>query len=244
MSQPRKRRAATARRTEGAGSPDACDVAAFLADNPDWLARNPEVLDAITPDHRELGEGVVDIQGVLIDRLRVENAALRTDHDALLQTTRANLAAQGQIHGAVLSLLEARSFRELIEVATTDLGVKLDVDVVVLAVENTNGVSRRSVADIRLLPPGSVSALMGEDREVVLRADARSEELLYEAGRGLVASEALIRLHASPDSPPGILALGSRRPGHFIDGQGTELLAFLGRVLELSIRTWLGLPRT
>ena len=41
---------------------------------------------------------------------------------------------------------------------------------------------------------------------------------------------------------PGLLAIGSREEGKFLPAQGTELLIFLGRVLGLSIRSWLDLP--
>jgi uncharacterized protein YigA (DUF484 family) len=41
----------------------------------------------------------------------------------------------------------------------------------------------------------------------------------------------------------GLLALGSRVEGRFDPSQGTELLGFLARILELCIRTWLELPR-
>jgi uncharacterized protein YigA (DUF484 family) len=37
------------------------------------------------------------------------------------------------------------------------------------------------------------------------------------------------------------LALGARRPGVFHPGQGTELLVFLGQVIEHVIRAWLDL---
>jgi uncharacterized protein YigA (DUF484 family) len=59
----------------------------------------------------------------------------------------------------------------------------------------------------------------------------------------LVKSEALLRLHPSSHTPTGIIAIGSRTEGTFDPGQGTELLAFLARVVELCIRTWLGLPK-
>jgi uncharacterized protein len=58
-----------------------------------------------------------------------------------------------------------------------------------------------------------------------------------------VRSEALLRMHPSIHCPTGVLAIGSRAEGTFDPGQGTELLAFLGRVVELCIRTWLGLPK-
>ena len=35
------------------------------------------------------------------------------------------------------------------------------------------------------------------------------------------------------------IAFGTRHPGYFNPGQGTELLSFLARILEHCVRTWL-----
>jgi uncharacterized protein YigA (DUF484 family) len=214
-------------------------IRAFLADNPHYLTDNPDVLSAVVPNPRHAEEQVTDLQSFLIERLRAENSKL-----SMLATTRTNLSSQGLIHKAALSLLEARSFHDMIEVTTTVLAVKLNVDVVTLAVENDGNIAKHTVAGITLLAPGSVDALMGEDRDVVLNAGIQGRKALYGSGAGLVASEALLRLHASPESPKGILALASRGASRFDPNQGTELLSFLARVHELCIRTWLGLPRS
>lgn len=225
-------------------SPAKADIRAFLADNPHYLTDNPEVLAAVTPAPRHADERVTDMQGFLIARLREENARLDARHAELLATVRANAASQGRIHNAALMILEARSFEELIEIATTDLAVRLDVDIAMLAVERTGVPDRKSAAGIRLLPAGSVDRIIGEGRDVVLNTAVSGSQEIYGAGAGLVASEALLRLRASPEAPMGILALGSRDRARFDPGQGTELLAFLARVIELCIRTWLGLPRS
>lgn len=236
--------ATTASKKAVAKTPAAEDIGAFLAANPQFIKDHPEILDGLVPDHRDFGAGVVDMQGALIQRLRAENQRLQGLHDDLLAAGRANLTSQSRIHGAVLSLLEARSFRELMDVTTTDLAIKLDVDVIILGVENENNVAERSVSGIRLLEPGYVDRLMGAGRDVLLSADIKGDKTLYGSATGLVASEALLRLHASPEAPTGILALGARHRRRFDPDQGSELLGFLAQVLELCIRTWLGLPRS
>ncbi|HTR84696.1 MAG TPA: DUF484 family protein, partial [Reyranella sp.] len=55
----------------------------------------------------------------------------------------------------------------------------------------------------------------------------------------LVRSQALLRLQLRRDAPQGVLAFGSRTPDKFHPGQGTELLTFLGKVVELTFRGWL-----
>lgn len=236
----------TAKPAAGTSSkaPSKIDVRTFLAENPQYLTDNPDVLAAIVPKARHNGEQVVDMQGFLIGRLKSENEKLKTGQADLLATVRANTASQSRVHGAALALLESRSFRELIEVATTDLAVRLDVDVAVLGVENGERMARHSVSGIQLLSPGDVARIMGDDKDVVLQSDIKGRKSIYGAGAGLVKSEALLRLAASPEAPTGVLALGSRKPDRFDPNQGTELLGFLGHTLELCIRTWLGLPNS
>ena len=78
------------------------------------------------------GERVVDMQHFLLERQRAEITRLKTQHRILIATTRANLTSQSRIHGAVLALLAAASFEQLIQIVTTDLAVLLDADVVTL----------------------------------------------------------------------------------------------------------------
>lgn len=242
MTGARTRRPPDAHKSPSPRAPAKADIRAFLAENPHYLTDNPDVLAAVTPEARHKGERVTDLQGYLIARLREENARLDARHADLLATVRANAASQGRIHAAALMILEARSFAELIEIATTDLALRLDIDIAVLAVEETEASGRRTAAGIRLLPAGAVDRILGEGRDVVLNARVKGSPEIYGSGAGLVASEALLRLRASPEAPTGLLALASRDPGRFDPGQGTELLAFLARVIELCIRTWLGLP--
>ncbi len=252
MSEARPRRPAGARAKDGAGAPEKAasrppakaDIRTFLAENPHYLTDHPEVLATVTPQPRHTGERVTDLQGFLIARLRDENTKLDSRQRDLLATVRANAASQGRIHGAVLSILESRSFEELIEIVTTDLAVRLDIDIAVLAVEQAGSFGRKSVAGIRLLPEGAVDMILGDGRDVLLRTVPAGEKAIYGSGTGLVRSEALLRLRASPEAPTGILALASRDPARFDPGQGTELLTFLARVIELCIRTWLGLPKS
>jgi uncharacterized protein YigA (DUF484 family) len=44
------------------------------------------------------------------------------------------------------------------------------------------------------------------------------------------------------DTPPAILAFGSRDPNMFHEGQATDQILFLARVIERCFRAWLNLP--
>ena len=83
---------------------------------------------------------------------------------------------------------------------------------------------------------------MGENKRVRLHSDAPADPEIFGGGATLVRSAAFIRLDISDYTPPALIAFGARRPGKFHAGQGTELLNFLGRVVEHDIRLWLSLP--
>lgn len=225
------------------GGPSAAQVDGYLRRHPDFLARHPELLKVLTPPECRRGDGVLDLQSFMVDRLRDEVAEVTAARDAVVQAGRSNLSAQARIHKAVLALLSAKSFEHLIELVTTDLAVALNLDAVTLGVE----LSEQSLPPVRLggifqLEPDTVDALLGKGRALMLRGDTEGDPMIFGAAAGLVASQALIRLDISPTTPAALLALGSRQPDQFHQGQGTELLTFLAGALELCIRTWLDLP--
>jgi len=221
----------------------AADVAAYLRQNPDFLIEHSELLHVLTPPSQQRGERVVDMQHFMLQHLRAEIAKLKSQHRALVATSRANLAGQARVHAAVLALLAASSFEQLIQIVTTDLAVLLDADVVTIAVESTGPQRPRlNHQGVQILAPGTVDAVLGSDRDVVLKSDADGDPMLFGDGAGLVRSAALLRLSVSPAAPAGLLCIGMRRPGRFHGGQGTELLGFLARSLGITIAAWLDLP--
>ena len=219
-------------------------VVAYLRRHPDFIARNPELLDVLAAPARDRGKGVLDLQQFMVERLRRENAELSELRNDLVATGRSNLAIQSRVHEAILALLRAGSFEEFVETITTDLAVILDLDVVTIGVERAeNGAAWKSVAGVYCLTAGSIDNLLGRSSNLLLRADIAGDPAIFDGAAGLVRSDALIRLAIGERAPPALLALGSRQPGTFHPGQGTELLSFLSKVLEVSFRAWLHLPR-
>lgn len=219
------------------------DVVEYLRRHPDFLSERPDLMRVLTPPARRNGDGVVDLQQFMIERLRAEVARLKKNQRVLIGANRAHRIRQSRINEAVIDLLTARTFEEVIQTLTTDLSLRLDVDAVALCVEteepNVPGVTRGGV---RILRPGTIDAVMGASNDVVLGASAAGDRRIFRQAAGLVQSDALLRLRISPLAPTGLLALGSRDVAHFQDGESTELLDFLARVVEATLRTWLNLP--
>ena len=218
-------------------------VAAYLQENPDFLSCNPDVLRMMAPPDRKFGDGVSDIQAAMIGQLRTEIARLNACQDEIILTSRANLNTQGRVHECVVALLAAKSFEQAMQIVTTDFAVTLDLDVVTLCIEAEEGApSALRMSGLRMLAAGGVEATMGENKRVRLHSDAPADPEIFGGGATLVRSAAFIRLDISDYTPPALIAFGARRPGKFHAGQGTELLNFLGRVVEHYIRLWLSLP--
>jgi uncharacterized protein YigA (DUF484 family) len=219
----------------------AAQVVDYLKRHPSFLQHHPELLDAQMPPARAQGEGVVDLQQFMVDRLRRDLTKLRGLQDELVANSRDNLSTQDRIHKAILALLDAETFEHLIEIVTTDLAMLLSVDVAALCVEAATGSAPRSVEGVQVLPSGFVDGLLGPGHEVLLRDDIEGDETIFGPAAGLVRSDALIRLTVGRTAPPALLVFGTRHPGYFNAGQGTELLSFLARVIEHCLRLWLGL---
>lgn len=221
------------------------DIIAYLRRHPDFLDRHPEALRLLRAPTREIGEDVVDFQHFQIERLRRDLARVNLEHRTLIAASRGNLASQGRVHKAVIAILAAPSFEQLLQTVTTDLAVLLDVDIVTVGVESTaTPAGRLSLHGIRLLKAGEVDALLGPERGALLRVDGAGEAALFGAAAGLVRSQALLRLTFGRGAPVGLLCIGTRQPGRFHPGLGTEGLSFLARALGITIAQWLNPPRS
>ncbi len=219
------------------------DVVAYLRRNPDFLDRHPEALRLLRAPSRELGDDVSDFQQFLVERLRHDLARVNLEHRTLIAASRGTLASQSRVHKAVLAILAAQSFEQLLQTVTTDLAVLLDVDIVTVGVESTAApVGRLTLHGIQLLRAGAVDALLGPERTVLLRADMPGEPMTFGSAAGLVRSQALLRLGFGRGAPVGLLCIGTREPRRFHPGVGTEPLTFLARALGTTIAQWLN-PR-
>lgn len=219
---------------------DGSEVIAYLREHPDFLDDHPEGLRLLRPPGRKISGGVLDFQHFLLERQRRDLVRIEDEHRALIATSRGNLTSQARIYKAVLAILAAASFEQLFQTMTTDLAVLLDVDAVTIAVENEAlGAPRRPLQGIHLLKPGTVDALLGPDKPAALASEIVGDPTLFGSAAGLVRSQALLRLGFGKANPAGLLCIGTRKPGRFHAGLGTELLGFLARALSITIAQWL-----
>jgi uncharacterized protein len=214
----------------------------YLQRHPNLLNDNPSLLESLTQSARFDGN-VVDMQHLMLNRLRDENTKLRDAHASIVGTARDNRAARLQVHEAVLQILAARSFEKLIHTVTADLPLVLGVDAVTICLEaGDTPIPRAFASGLLSLPEGTIERTLGPSREIALSSDVASDQKIFGAAVGLVRSQALARLNIGSQAPNGLLAIGSRDVDTFHQGQGTELIGFLAQALETTIRQWLNLP--
>lgn len=217
------------------------DVLRFLKDNPKFLQQHPEAVDLLIPPKAAQGKGVADFQSYMIQRLKADKQDVLSSTKEIVETSRANMNNQQRIHRAVLLLLEADNFDAFIQTITMDLANILDVDISVLVVEaNGRDIPHVHTTGIRVIPGGTVDKWM-LGKNVLLQDNISGIEAIYGGGATLVRSQILLRVDISMNTPPAILAFGSRNPDMFQDGQATDQILFLARVIERSFRAWLNL---
>lgn len=223
--------------------PSDAQVAAYLRSHGDFLLRHPDLVLSLSPPSRWPDvDGVVDMQVFMIERLKEEVDRIKGAAEDLIHTSRFNLSTQNRTHEAVLTLMSADDLGALAQAVAEDLPPMLDVDVATLCFEETDRpLPALAVPGVLRIPPGSVERTMGgPDRDCALNEELPGDPLMFGDGAGLVASSALVRLSPGGICPDGLLALGSRHDRTFHAGQGTELITFLARVLDLCTKRFLG----
>lgn len=218
------------------------DILDYLKNNPKFLKQNPEALEFMDLPPMSSEKGVADFQSYMIKRLKADKEEVLQTTQALVETSRMNMNNQQRIHKAVLRLLEAKNFDDFIQAITMDLSTLLDVDITTFVVEsNGQDIPHVQTNGIRVIPEGTIDKWM-EDKNILLQDNISGIEPIYGGGATLVQSQILLRIDISMDTPPAILAFGSRDPNMFGEGQATDQVLFLARVIERCFRMWLNLP--
>lgn len=209
---------------------DPAAVRRFLADNPDFLTRDEALL-------AELGLTVTPGNVVAfapMARVRADHQREAEQRQMVEETARANFAAQAQTHGAVVDLLDARNLSDLArrvdDLARTRFGLAAGV----LALEREG------------LPPAGWKHLVEGQVDLILDGHHRMARMgfaptalgLFGAESGQVRSMAMVRLSIWEPAHMGLLAFGSDDPEGFTPEMGTELVAFLARVVERTAERW------
>ena len=214
-------------------------VKAYIRMNRAKLAADGELLAMLLPERFEASE-VRDLQRFVIERLTGEVATLRAERDALLGA-RDHVVRLGEgVRRAVLDLVDARSFDEAIAVAMS-AAPAFGAERAAICIESEDGTAPTGTKGVRLIPPGTIAAILGSDG--MMGVLSGGGDLLLGAGGEACKSVAIFRLRIGSNTPPALYVLGSTAEGHLESDEAAADLGFFARALERAIRAWLDLPK-
>jgi uncharacterized protein YigA (DUF484 family) len=215
------------------------EVISFLRARPNFLLEHPDLLQSLTPPEAQHGTGVKDFQQFMLKRLQANYDWLKHQQRELIANSRANLHSLSRVHQAVLMMMEATSFDILADIILHDFIHLFDVDAVSLLIESDNPIQPDlQRLGIRVVQPGMTEFWI-ENQTAIMDSNMLGDPIVFGPAAPLVRSQLLLRLELMPNVPLGMLALGSRDPLLFQELHGTELVMFLGRAVERSLRFWL-----
>ena len=201
------------------GDLDEAWVAAWLRENPRFLADHPGLYGALAPPERVHGVVLADHMAAMLRAARDEAREQAARAADVLAASRAAAGLAQRVQEAVLLLFGTS---DVVDCVATQFPAVLAVDAACLCAEGQPG--------FRRLPRGAVAGLLG-GRAVVVRSGAVADGGVHGEAMRLAAHEALIRIPG--DGPPAILALAARDGAVLAGGQGA--LAFLGRALGVAL---------
>jgi hypothetical protein len=206
------------------------DVRRFLADNPEFLKGDQGLL-------AELGLTVANsnvVEFAPMARVHAAHQREAEQRQLLEEIARANFAAQAQTHGAVVDLLDARNNSDLArrvdDLARSRFG--LAAGIIALECEGL------PPAGWTRLVEGQVDLILDGPRRLARMGFAPTAAGLFGERAGEIRSMAMVRMAIWEPSRRGLLAFGSAEPEGFTADMGSELVAFLARVVERTAERW------
>lgn len=218
-------------RVEGAGfEPEA--VRRFLADNPEFIRQDDGLLAEL--GLRVDAANVVDFGPAALARVHAAHEREATVRRQLEATARQNFAAQAQVHGAVIDLLESRNHADLARRVDDLAQLRFGLTAGIVALEGPE----RTPAGWRLLAEGQVDMVLGGCQRLARMGFAPTALGLFGERSESVRSMAMVRLAIWEPARQGLVAFGSADPEGFTPDMGAELVAFLARVVERTAERW------
>lgn len=208
-------------------------VRTYLISNPSFVQEDAELFALLA--NRDPGEGVVDLGAAAREKLLSELRQLKALNEGIVETARANLATQAQVHMAVLALLEADSLAALDRKIAGRVAGALGVDICRVFIEEHAPL--RDAEAVLPTAAGFTSDVLGQKVERLGPVQEAHAHALYGPQSARVKSEAIVRLDFQGHD--GLLAMAARDPHLLQSGQGTELLNFMARTVERLIIRWL-----
>ncbi len=225
------------------------DYRSQIIADPSLILDDTDVMRSlVTASERGMGENIIDLRGLAMDRLEARLDRLEETHRAVIAAAYENLSGTNQIHRAILNMLDPERFEDFLRNLGTDVAGILNVDAIRLVLESPDPGAdtelQRISNVITVVRPGFVETYMSSERgpttrPVLLRQSIPQTDLLYGSGTPALKSEVCMRLDLGENRMGGMLVMASEDPNMFKSGQGTDLLSFFAGIFERSMRHWL-----
>jgi uncharacterized protein YigA (DUF484 family) len=206
-------------------------VRAYLRARPEAVTGDPELVTAL--GLRPTAPNVIEFGPVALSRVSAAAKRESTERRKLEAIARANFAAQAQTHAAVIDLLEARNHADLARRLDELTRLRFGLAAGALALEGPG----RAPAGWRALVEGQVDLILGP-RKLALMGQAPTALGLFGERAHEIGSLALVRLAIWEPARQGVIAFGSADPNAFTADMGSDLVAFLARVVERTAERW------
>ena len=224
---------------------DRAAIRDLILSDPALVLDDGDVMRALVTA-QDNGDGrIIDLRGVLVDRLEGRLGALEQTHRSVIAAAYENLSGTQQVHRAVLAVLEPVDFGGFLRAMTGKVADILTVDTVRLALELEEEERALAAAPgLVALPVGGVDSYIGAMRDrdparITLRATGPNAAAVFEEETLRIRSEALMRLDLGAGRRRAMLIFGAGDPDRFAPDQGTDLLDFFAGCFERAVRRWL-----
>ena len=206
-------------------------VSAFLRTHPNIIRQDADLLSSLGLWLR--ADNIIEFGPAALARLSADKSREKAARRELETTARANFAAQAQTHAAVVDLLESRNHADLARRIDEVARLRFGLTTGVLALEIPGGVP----AGWRPLPSSGVDDLLGGGN-LAKMGPVNTAAILFGDQAETVRSAAMVRVALWAPARQGLLVFGSPDAKGFTPRMGTELVAFLARVVERTAERW------
>ena len=207
-------------------------VADYLAQDPAFFERHPELLELLVLPHSRGGAAVSLIERQ-VEVLRDKNLALETRLNTLVHVARANEALVGKIHKLTRRLLTTTDRQSVINQLRQSLTEDFQLPDSALLLFGLGAVDLaidRFVGVIDAKDPGlaTFESLLSHGKPRCGPIRDAQRDFLFGSESSHIQSAALLPLGGA--RPFGLLAIGSPDAKHFNPGMSTEFLAHIGEL--------------
>ncbi len=203
----------------------------FLRDQPEMLRDDADLLSDL--GLKLDGGNVVEFGHVAIAKAAAAREREAHARKFVEATAEANMSAQAQVHAAVIDLLDARNHSDLARRVDEMAALRFSLAVGALALEGP----ARVPAGWHALVDGQVDMIMGDHGVARMGFFAPALGLFGEKFE-TIRSMAIVRMALWEPSRQAVLAFGSTDPEAFTPDMGSDLVAFLARVVERTAERW------